>query len=372
MKSYKNFYDKQTGAAHLVVQELCADLHILYASWIRQHGHRRDFAPAVHHEASMVYVNYALDGHPDFGPDLIDLPTRVLPPFEEPSEEVKAGGPKRLYTDDCYLNGELDTSDFAMTMAPHFIRWTQVGFDPRSFADAAQNLALQEVYDHEICQAMGGLGGCKTAAQFLSEQRKVKPAPAEEADKAAKAEHVESADQAVKTAHEKAKTRPSVTSLAGFDVNDVRRLRPDLSEGKAQAVLHYCADNFNPTMGLTETRLDYQSRLCAPVQAVKGFLREPGQPTLDVLVNLCSGHMYVKGEEGVAHEESGRLIRLSVLRHLRPFEQCTELVIEGYSKTLDMSEMLFVGDADPHWLIPLSDSLRQEDVSFVSLGLLEG
>lgn len=168
MKQYKCIYNVALKNLE-AYRALARSVHSLYGRWIAQNGHRRDFESALEHVGDLIHLSYALEGSPDFGKERVEfeecklLSAEEIPSFNAP--------PERFYDDDCKLNPALDVDGFQACLAPHFVSWIQEGFHPASFSAVLQNLAVDEVYSHEISLSLGGLGGCPSGIEFLTRPR---------------------------------------------------------------------------------------------------------------------------------------------------------------------------------------------------------
>jgi hypothetical protein len=171
----QRLYDEAGRVEATLLAPLRQPLHQLFAHWVQTRHHARDFIVAMDHAASVLYANYLLEGAPDcsgmapFAPADVPVPATVA--------TAPSGPVMRLYDDEGNLAPSQDTLQLQQrVLAPLFLNWAMQPRVVREFILAVHDVASALCYDYDICQSMGGLGGGKTAEQFLAEP--FLPAPA--------------------------------------------------------------------------------------------------------------------------------------------------------------------------------------------------
>jgi hypothetical protein len=166
--------DDNTVNPEADLRELSTQLHASYTHWVARNWHQRDFVCAVEHAADYALSVYLMEGSPDFaGEELPALAPTTLAAPVAPSHSA----PVRLYDELSSLSPEIDTKALDRVLAAHFIRWVMEGWLARDFKQAASSCASAILYDHHLCSQLGGLGGCRSALEFLSEPYRF-PTPA--------------------------------------------------------------------------------------------------------------------------------------------------------------------------------------------------
>ncbi|VTU42029.1 MULTISPECIES: hypothetical protein [unclassified Variovorax] len=164
----KRFYgDDNLANPAAELRELRIQLHATYTHWIARNWHPRDFVCAVEHTADVAFASFLLEGSPDFSGE----PPPPLEPaiLAVPRSGQDHGAPIRFYDELSSLSPEIDPKALDRVLAPHFIRWVLDGWLARDFKQAASACAAGIVYDHHLCSQLGGLGGGRTALEFLTE-----------------------------------------------------------------------------------------------------------------------------------------------------------------------------------------------------------
>jgi hypothetical protein len=152
------------------IPALQAVMHKLFCRWVRLNYHIRDFAVAIEDEAHLLYFDYLAAGKPVFE-EKAELPEEKKALAACPPVPVKTAAtepPKRLYVDNGDVNLEVDVSGMRTALAPFFLYGLLANWFPRDFIALAKDLASSTLYDYQISSSMGGLGGCKTAEEFLA------------------------------------------------------------------------------------------------------------------------------------------------------------------------------------------------------------
>lgn len=151
------------------LRPLAQVLHLLFCRWIAAHYHDRDFLDAIDHVATCLYVDYLVAGQPAVDESTQGAPT--LPSFPSrctPAMETLKGPKLRFFGDDSKLNGQVDIEEFRLALIPYLEYWLRFRALARDFIEAATNAASSVYHDYTISYSMGGLGGCKTAEQFVA------------------------------------------------------------------------------------------------------------------------------------------------------------------------------------------------------------
>ncbi len=151
--------------AKLLLQPFSQALHAALTWWVAQGVHVRDFVEGVRHCANLTFGEHAFAHHPRFAlpqPDYEGL--TVLAPFKG-FENRK----HRLYDELDALAPEVDTNRIQAVVNVGFLNWVAHGWHPRDFVEAAADTAVVLVYDLQVCQSLGGLGGCRSGKDFMTE-----------------------------------------------------------------------------------------------------------------------------------------------------------------------------------------------------------
>lgn len=144
-------------------------LHAAYTHWVVRDWHLRDFECAVEHCATMAYAAYSMDTRNGRNIAAEPLPSLPVIALATLPKKLTVGSAHRLYDELNALSPEIDLSMLDRVLGTVMAHWVAGGWHPRDFIQAAKDCAAALVYDHQICSAMGGLGGGRTATQFLSE-----------------------------------------------------------------------------------------------------------------------------------------------------------------------------------------------------------
>jgi hypothetical protein len=141
-------------------------LHAAYTHWVQSNYHLRDFAQAAHHVAICALGTYRLDGGPELTGDRLQAPAL---PLAKPSKAYRSQPAVRLYDEINALSPEVNLKHLETAVHYAFVNWVADGFHERDFAQYLHDCCETLVYDHQITQGLGGLGGCRTEQQFLTE-----------------------------------------------------------------------------------------------------------------------------------------------------------------------------------------------------------
>lgn len=143
--------------------ELAENLKALFANWVRSGYHERDFIEAADHVAGVVYAEYLIMGAPDLKHEVL---TDVAIPKKK---DVRVPGQTkpRFYNQDGDLESGFDVEDMRKVFATRFVEWVNRGYHGRDFLQAVQDEATSVYYDYGICSSFAGLGGGKTAEEYL-------------------------------------------------------------------------------------------------------------------------------------------------------------------------------------------------------------
>jgi hypothetical protein len=170
--AFKRYYEDTCSATVFPQQaQLSQQVHALYVAWLQANGHSRDYVAALDHVAALFLVSYLLEGAPDLsGEGSLSLPSSPLPSITAIRARLaKKTKPLRLYDDNGNLENALPLEELQKGLAPYFVRWVADAWHPRDFGEALRNTALSVAYSHDISCSMGGLGGCKSEIEFLSQ-----------------------------------------------------------------------------------------------------------------------------------------------------------------------------------------------------------
>lgn len=165
-------YFEESGSSNpaFKIPAMHAVMHKLFCRWVRLNYHVRDFEVAIEGESNTLYLDYLLAGKPTFE-DKANKPEEkealaACPPV--PAEPAEKGSPKRLYNDSGDVNVDVNVSGIRTALAPFFLYGILANWLPRDFVAMAKDVAASTLYDYQISASMGGLGGCKTAAEYLA------------------------------------------------------------------------------------------------------------------------------------------------------------------------------------------------------------
>lgn len=142
-------------------------LHQAFAHWLSRGYYRRDISQAVRHCASLTFIEHAFQGHPRLTGEPLSFPDLGYPEYVA---QRKSG--TRLYDEIHQLAPEVKLDQLQQLVNIGFVQWVAEGWHPRDFLEAAADCAQVLVYDLEICESLGGLGGCKDAESFLTQPYK--------------------------------------------------------------------------------------------------------------------------------------------------------------------------------------------------------
>ena len=165
----KNRYYDDEGSVNplLCLSGLKKQIHALFTYWVADNCLPHDFIEAIEHTATLFYIDYLWNGKPDLSDEVFKYPVEMLElaRFQKPEKQSSV---LRFYGEDSNLNGRIDTSRQSEALAMFFIKWVADNWLARDFSQAAKDCAVSVLHDFDICKGMGGLGGGKTAEQFLT------------------------------------------------------------------------------------------------------------------------------------------------------------------------------------------------------------
>lgn len=179
------------------------------------------------------------------------------------------------------------------------------------------------------------------------------------------AQAVQDLDEALDVARGKATAQPAAASpytVAGFNVEDVLSVRPDLTDDEALGVLQFCDKYYDASYGLNWDRLlDNSHQWMGSAYAVEGVLEYADGRREPVVVELYRGRLL-----------AGTLAGLALARQERRFESTsfgplpagTSLKLADGKVEVDMSDEADVYGASSDDLRELCDELRAAGVTF--------
>lgn len=145
---------------------LMVQLHAMYTHWIFSGGFPKDFSSCLRHVSDILMFEHLWHGSPSLeepSPELV-VPTMELCPYKDPATLTTF----RFYDEDGGLHHRSNTDFYREKLLPFFLHWGQMGYVLRDFTALVSDSATAVIYDHELCESLGGLGGGKTGKEFLT------------------------------------------------------------------------------------------------------------------------------------------------------------------------------------------------------------
>lgn len=143
--------------------ELNVNLQALFANWVRAGYHERDFIEAAAHVAGVIFAEYLIMG----GPDLKDEVLTDVTITKKKDARVPGQSKPRFYNQDGDIESGFDVEDMRKVFATRFVEWVNRGYHGRDFMQAVHDESTSVYYDYDICRDFAGLGGGKTAEEYL-------------------------------------------------------------------------------------------------------------------------------------------------------------------------------------------------------------
>jgi len=165
------YRDDGTTDPEIDLKHMGQQVHALFCQWVKSNYHEHDFLEALEHRATALYTGYRIEGSPEI-PEHLLLPDSetllsLVPFFEEPMTEAELK--PRFYTAHGNLNGDIGLDEeFEMALAQLFAHWVFQGNHARDFIQAVKDRGAGVLQSYTTSSTMGGLGGCKTAHEFLN------------------------------------------------------------------------------------------------------------------------------------------------------------------------------------------------------------
>ena len=146
-------------------------LHAEFAWWVANGHHTRDFFCAVDHAVALLMLAYMVGGESEWLQAAEAIPPAPLPTVNQLRLDMPPEARHRFYSASGELNPEVQDQRLRDALEPVFQQWVVSGYHPRDFAQAAGDVAVSIHYDFDTARSLAGLGGGRTAEEYLTQLR---------------------------------------------------------------------------------------------------------------------------------------------------------------------------------------------------------
>lgn len=173
-KRFPSEFDRSEDKIIVVETNLDESLHALFGHWINNGFHQRDFVSLIDHVSKSKLFDWRIKekweretGVEHESELKADSSAPKLERIKELSQQKKER--IRFFDDDDIIDHRASKFCYiAFAQIESCLdKWVRAGYYIEDFSLAAQNVAVEIIYEYGLCKSLGGMGGGKDEEEFL-------------------------------------------------------------------------------------------------------------------------------------------------------------------------------------------------------------